>query len=411
MLSGPAVGPGVRSSAMQGRLSVLVTDAEERSAVAACESLSRAGYRVGASSHMRFAPAHWSRFADQRFLTPHPRSRQFAERVAEIARENDFATVIPGSDGSVISLSTHRALFEGTANLGLPPREVVDECVSKLSLLEKAAAAGLASPETVVCDDVQELTAAAQRLGYPLVLKPRGTVFSHDGQLRQQVSALVPDEAALQSHLPQLVFPCLVQRREQGQILSVGGVFADGRLLAAVPSRYMRTWKPEAGSVSFSKTVDVPADLLGRVTGLVGSLGWEGIFELELIERSDGAFAALDFNPRIYGSLALAVSAGASLPSIWCDWLLRDRVSPSSVRPGVFYRWDDADLRHAWRYLRSGRVAAAAGVLRPRRGTAHPYFRPGDPGPGLARFLQMIRYSISRPSNGLAPEESSKTGR
>ena len=389
-------------AAVEAPLSVLVTDAEERSAVAACESLSRANYRVGAASHLRFAPAQWSRFADARFRTPHPRisSRQFAEEVAAIARENGFATVVPGSDGSVISLSSHRELFRGVADLGLPSSEVVDECVSKLSLLEKAAEAGLSSPETIVCEDQEGVVAAAKQVGFPLVLKPRGTVFSHDGHLRQQVSALVWERTDLEALLPELVFPCLLQRREQGQIVSIGGVFAGGELMAAVPSRYIRTWKPDAGSVSFSETIVASPHLISCVKGLLTALRWEGIFELELIELSDGNYAALDFNPRLYGSMALAVAAGASLPSIWCDWLLKGTTAAATVRPGVFYRWDDADLRHAWIFLRRGRFAEALAVLRPRRGTAHPYLRAKDPAPGVARFLQMLQYYVSKASNG-----------
>ena len=67
--------------------SVLLTDAQERSAPAACQSLSRAGYRVGGASSERPAPGQWSRFCDERFDIPDPRgdSREFARTVAEIA--------------------------------------------------------------------------------------------------------------------------------------------------------------------------------------------------------------------------------------------------------------------------------------------------------------------------------------
>lgn len=383
---------------MQGPLSVLVTDAEERSAVAACESLNVAGYRVGAASHLRFAPAQWSRFSNARFRTPNPRasSRQFAEEVAAIARQNGFAAVIPASDGSVIALSSHRDLFTGIAELGLPSSEVVADCVSKTSLMEKAVDVGLSAPETIVCADQGEVMTAARQLGYPVLLKPRSTVFSYNGHTRQRGSSIAWDEAALEVQLPEYGFPCLLQRREQGQILSIGGVFAEGKLLATAPSRYIRTWQPDAGSVSFSKSIVAPAHLTSRVEDLLTALKWEGIFELELIEMPDGNYAVIDFNPRLYGSLALAVEGGAPLPSIWCDWLLTGRTSGCTVRPGVFYRWLDADLRHAWRFLRKGRVADAISVLRPRSKTAHPFLRGNDPVPEIARLVQMLHYAISK---------------
>jgi predicted ATP-grasp superfamily ATP-dependent carboligase len=384
---------------MGSAASVLLTDAQERSAPTACQSLNRAGYRVGAASSERPAPGQWSRFCDERFDIPDPRvdSLEFAQAVAEIGREGRFGTVMPGSDAALIAISSHRDLFPADLELGLPPQRVVDACVSKVSLMACAEDAGLAAPETVVCADRDEALSAAARLGYPVVLKPRRTVFSEDGDIRQRSSFLAADEAALAGQLSEFGLPCLLQRRMSGALHSVGGVAAGGELLGLAVSKYIRTWPPNAGSVSCSETVSAPAHLLNRVGKLVAAIGWEGIFELELIETQSGDFAAIDFNPRLYGSLVLAVEAGAPLPVIWCDWLLRGRVRRGIARPGMRYRWGDADLQHAWVFLRGGRPASAAGVLRPRWGTVRPYLRWRDPAPALARFLQMLRHRLRKP--------------
>lgn len=372
---------------------VLLTDAQERSAPIACESLGRAGYRVGGASSERPAPGRWSRFCDKRFDVPDPRadSREFARAVAEIARKGSFATIMPGSDAALIAISTHRDLFPTEVELGLPAEEVVDACVSKVSLMARASDAGLAAPETVVCADRDEALAAAERLGYPVLLKPRRSVFTEDGDIQQRTSFLAVDEAALVGELSGFGLPCLLQRHFSGALISIGGVAAAAELPGLAVSRYIRTWPPHAGSVSCSETISAPADLLDRVGKFVAATGWEGIFELELIEGEGGEFAAIDFNPRLYGSLALAVSAGAPLPVIWCDWLLRDRLERGVARPGVRYRWGDADLQHVWPLLRGGHPAAAADVLRPRRGTVGPYLRARDPAPSLARILQVLQ--------------------
>ncbi len=377
---------------------VLLTDAQERSAPTACESLSRAGYRVGAASSERPAPGQWSRFCDERFDVPDPRvdSHAFARAVAEIGREGGFNTLISGSDAAVIAISSHRGLFAEEIDLGLPSREVVDACVSKVSLMESAGDAGLAVPETIVCTDRDEALTAAERLGYPVLLKPRRSVFSENGDIRQRGSFLASDRAALEERLPEFGVPCLLQREARGALFSIGGVVADGELLGLAASRYIRTWPPDAGSVSFSETVLAPPQLLNRVRKLVVATGWEGIFELELIETESGDFAAIDFNPRLYGSLVLAVDAGAPLPAIWCDWLLRGRATRCTARAGVYYRWGDADLRHVWTFLRRGRLADAAAVLRPRRGTVSPYLRSRDPAPAVARLCQILRRSLSK---------------
>jgi hypothetical protein len=384
---------------------VLLTDAQERSAPAACESLSRAGYRVGAASSERSAPGRWSHFCDERFDVPDPRldSRAFAEALAAIGDRHRFVALMPGSDAALLAISSHRDLFPASVELGLPPREAVDACVSKASL-EESAAVGLAVPETVACADRDEALGAAARFGYPVLLKHRRTMISEDGGIRQRGSVLAADEAALEGRLPGFGYPCLLQRWARGPIYSIAGVFATGGFLGLAASRYVRTWPPDAGSVSYSETLTVPAPLLARVEALVSATRWEGIFELELIETASGEFSAIDFNPRLYGSLALAVNAGASLPAIWCDWLLRRRVAIRTARPGVCYRWADADVRHVPMLLRRRRLAAAAAVLRPRRRTAHPYLRRSDPAPAVARLIQVLRHGVAgtgRAASGL----------
>jgi predicted ATP-grasp superfamily ATP-dependent carboligase len=375
---------------------VLIVDAGERSAVAACESLARAGYRVGTASSQWPAPAGWSRFSERRFPLPNPRAEpaEFATAAARIAAEHRYATVLPCSEGSLWAISSRREAFAGEdVRLGLPGEEVLARCTDKAELVARAHDAGLGAPETVVCSDPGEALTAAERFGYPAVLKPLRTVFEAGGETRHLASALVADRGTLEERLSQAGLPCLIQRREQGPVVSFAGVFAGGRLLAAACSRYLRTWPAEAGPVSFSRSFDPGAEALAAVSRLVGSLGWEGIFELEAIERGPGDYAVLDFNPRIYGSLALAVKAGAPLPAIWCDWLLDGRAADVAARPDVHYRWEDAELRNALHCLRAGEPGAAISILRPRRATAHAYFRWYDPLPLAVR--------VARPLNRL----------
>lgn len=373
---------------------MLVVDAAERAAVAACECLARAGYRVGTASSQTAAPAGWSRFSGQRFSLPNPRadSRGFAERLAQIAGGGEYATLLPCSEGSLWAISAQRDTFVGSGvNLGLPAPGVLEVCTGKPELADAAVAVGLSIPDTILCRSEEEAQAAAERLRYPVMCKPRRTVFTEGEEVRHLASATVADREALDARLAETGLPCVVQRREGGPVVSFGGVMAGGRLIASAFSRYLRTWPLDAGSASFSTSLEAPRPLAEAVALLVARLGWEGIFELEMIDRGGGDYAVIDFNPRIYGSLALAVKAGAPLPAIWCDWLLEGSATPSEARPGVHYRWEDGELRGIWASLRGGRPGQALSILRPRRSTAHAYFRWNDPLPAVVRALKLLR--------------------
>jgi len=379
---------------------VLIVDAGERSAIAACECLALAGYRVATASSHGVSPAGWSRYSERRFRLPSPRSapQQFTTEVGGIAVRHGYRTALACTEGSLWALSSNRELLPdgGGFVLGLPDPDVVMRTTSKADLLEAAGGAGFGAPKTIACGSREQALTAADRLGYPVMMKPLRTVFQADRDAgadrdaRHVASSLATDPGDLERRLGDVDWPCLLQRRETGSLVSLGAVIVHGELLAFACSRYRRTWPPSAGPVCFSESIAAPAALLGSATRLATALGWEGIFELELVERRDGEYAVLDFNPRLYGSLALAVGAGAPLPVAWCDWLLKGAETRFSARPEVRYRWSDADLRYAVHLLSRGHFRSAAALLRPARRTVHPYMRLRDPLPMFGRALEIL---------------------
>ena len=377
---------------------ILLTDAEERSVVAACRGLAASGFRVAAAARSRLAPAHWSRACHERLFVPNAveSPRPFIEGLAGIARGGRYALLLPGSDAALLAISAHREQLEPHVGLGLPPHPVVLRSVDKLWLADAAGQAGLPLPPTAVCASADEAVQAAERIGFPVVLKAMRSVTDAGSRARLARTVRVEDAATLRAVTPGYGTPCLVQRAEQGAVVSFGGVVAGGRLIGVAASRYLRTWYPEAGSVCFSETITPPPALAERVSRLLGVLEWEGLFELELIERQDGSFAPIDFNPRLYGSLALAVAAGANLPSLWCQHLMGEEPSPAYARPGARFRWEEAELRRTLLQLRRGHPGGALAALRPHRGVVHALARSADPGPIVARTASVLRTALRR---------------
>ena len=389
----------VRSSrSHRRRPRVLLTDAQDRSSLAGCRSLARAGYTVDALATSRPAAAHWSRFCDRRLTACDPRQSEgrFVAELRKIVSDRSYQLLVAGSDASLLAISRHRERIAPFVQLGLPTSDVVERCVSKWALIRAAADVGLDSPETEACGDEAEATAAARRFGYPIVLKPRSTVTGRNGDLTQRGSALVWDEGSLRTVWPEYGTPSLIQRRMDGAVLSFSGVAADGRLLAYGVSRYGRTWPPEGGAVSFAETIPPPPGLREKVSDLIAVLGWKGVFELELVQCDDGHFAAIDFNPRLFGSLELITRAGAPLTAAWCDWLLGAGGVETEARPGYHYRWEDAEVRNLWRRLRERHLGTAIRVLRPRRRMTRSFFRLTDPAPLIARAILLFNHRVRR---------------
>jgi predicted ATP-grasp superfamily ATP-dependent carboligase len=373
---------------------VLVSSAQERFALGACRSLSRAGYRVGAVADQTPAATHWSRHCAARYVLPDARADAdaFVEGLAGIARTTPYDVMLPAHDGALLAVSSRRERLEPALRLGLPPHAVVQAATDKIALDDFARSAGLGAPDTVVCQTREEGLAAARRLGLPVVVKPRRSAYEQDGAVLRRPSLLVGDQATLERAVGEFGTPFLLQGVIRGEVYSAAGVLSPGDgLLSFSLARYVRTWPPQAGNVAFAVTEPEPDGLRDGIARMLGALGWFGVFELEMIRGTDGRFSAIDLNPRLYGSLAHASRAGAPHAVVFCDWLLGRPQRPVTARPGVYYRWEDADLRNAIAALRERGPAAALDVLRPRRDVAHAFFAAGDPAPIAARALLLVK--------------------
>jgi peptidoglycan/xylan/chitin deacetylase (PgdA/CDA1 family)/predicted ATP-grasp superfamily ATP-dependent carboligase len=380
-------GSGARGS------NVLVTEAAERGPLAACRSLEQAGYTVTAAAQTRLAPGHWSRSCANRIVVPDPKDdpQAFVASLAEIARHRDFAALLPGGEASLLAISERRGDLEESFCVGLPTHDVVERSLDKVLLLREAAAAGMPPPASIVCEGPKDAVEAADDLGYPVVLKPRRSILRETAGTRQQGIVLAESRGEVEGGARKLGAPFIVQRYESAaERLSCGGVLTDGELLGLAVARFERVWPPRGGAASFAETVEPRGDLVAAAEMLLRSIGWQGVFELEVLAFADGRLAAIDLNPRLFGWLALAVGAGADLPAIWCDVLLGRKRPPVVARPGVCYRWEDAEAFNLLWLLRRGHVGAAAALARPRRGVVHAHFHWRDPAPLLARLAEVL---------------------
>jgi predicted ATP-grasp superfamily ATP-dependent carboligase len=397
--------PPSRTGADPGaRPAVLLTNAEERSMLAACRSLQRAGYDVGAASSTRLAPAQWSRACRwrERVVDPRRDASGFVAQLRVALTRRPYATLIAGSDSALLAISRERERLSDLTTLGLPAHAIVERALSRTQLARATAAVGLTAIDSIRCAGADEALAAARSLGFPVVLK---SIDAALGDAKTVSGApkgrLVHSEAELRHEAGDFHDGLLVQPVVRGEPISFAGVVAGGRLRAVAVARYLRMWPVAGGSVTFAETIPVAPALERQVGALLAEIGWEGIFELELIgtrAREAADFVPIDLNPRPYGSMALATAAGAPLAAVWCDWLLRgaDGVGdrPVRARAGVRYRWEDGDLRHlAWQ-LRHRDLRAALQPLRPYRAVAHAHFRRGDPLPLGARVAYLSKRAL-----------------
>jgi predicted ATP-grasp superfamily ATP-dependent carboligase len=347
--------------------SVLVSDhvdGRSRSAVAAVRALGQAGYSPLVTVSGGSSAAAASRYCAGVLPVPPVDSPDYPGAVSKHLAALPGASVLAASDAVLVAL-------------GRPGAELVDKAV----LPARAEAAGLRVPPTREFASTAELLGAAGALDYPLVVKAAVKTRA------TEVARRVDSATALGDAVAALAGAVVTQPFAGGTMRAVCGVLHEGHLIAAVHQRYERIWPPGCGTASAAVTTDPDTELEERLPRLLG--GHSGVFQVQLIDDF-----VIDVNPRVYGSLPLAVTAGANLPAIACD---ADRgLVPDEVvrgRPGVRYRWLEGDVRRVLHGVAARELSLRAAVraLAPRRGTAHSVESLTDPGPVLARLTDVVR--------------------
>jgi predicted ATP-grasp superfamily ATP-dependent carboligase len=367
---------------------LLVTGGEYVGVLAAVRALHAAGYRPWvASSGPSYASL--SRRAAGRVRVPDSRSdaAAFVHELAEAVERHSVAALLPGTEADLLALAANRHAFPACVTLGLPDSEAVEQALDKAALPRLARAAGLQTPPTAFVNG----SGPAAQPRFPAVVKPTRSELNGNGALKHFSPRRVESVLELRRALGSLPGEAgLVQPYLTGNLLAVGGVAWEGRLVSAVHYRAARIWPPDCGMISSATTVPPDRELERGIATLLESLGWSGIFQLQFIDAREGLYL-IDLNPRVFASLAIALGAGCNLPAVWVDLLLGRRRPTEAVgyRAGVRYRALSKDSRALLAALRAGRpLPRPTGLGRP---VTHPVLSIADPLPTLAGLTKVGR--------------------
>lgn len=382
---------------------ILITDANQRSALAAARSLVAAGHDVYAASPVRWSLAGASRGVHACRVAADPLShpRAYAWEVGRLAGAMGIDLALPVTDASVEALLEHRGALPPRLILPLPDLGAYRRASDKAAMLELASAAGLAVPDTVVLTTRAQTTRLPPADFFPAVVKPHRSVIPAARGRRKAGASYVADAAscgAVLAALPDGAFPVLLQRRVRGPGEGLFLLRWDGRVVAAFAHRRLREKPPEGGVSVYRESIALPPHLLAAGTKLLDLLGWQGVAMVECKrDLATGRYVFMEVNGRLWGSLQLAIDAGVDFPAL----LVRcaQNTPPALVptyRVGVRSRWFWGDVDHLYLSMRNGgglrgRVAAVRDFLRVRPGRdREEVFRWRDPAPFLLESLRWL---------------------
>jgi len=388
---------------------VLVTDGEERAALAAVRALGRLGHRVYVCASREHPLAGWSRYCQASATTPSAlrEPARYGDAVGALLERWHADVLLPISEQSLRALLPVRFDKRGV-HVPFPSLEVFESVSDKAELLRRCERFDLTVPKQHVLQASSDIDVIDTALTFPLVVKPsRSVVVTGAGGIKTGVSYAADRDQLRQqlTALPSEVFPVLLQERIVGPGSGVFLLLWDGEVVAAFAHRRLRE-KPPAGGVSvYSESVPLDPVLVERGVRLLRDLGWQGVAMIEFkTDRRSGRPYVMEINGRFWGSLQLAIEAGVNFPALLVDCALGRRPVRPSYRVGLRNRWWWGDVDHIVARLRHD--TADLGLLPDapsrwqvvrdflhlwRPGDRNEVFRPSDPWPFIRETMDWLR--------------------
>jgi predicted ATP-grasp superfamily ATP-dependent carboligase/protein-tyrosine-phosphatase len=315
---------------------VLLLGDDLRAFLAIARSLGRRGVEVHAAPSDFSSPALKSRYiAAAHRLPPYPLDPAAWEAaLARLIAERDFRFVVPTSDSGLFMLRHHAAAL-GRERMAIANEEALAVFTDKAATRDLAAAQSVAVAKGMLLGGGETAPAVAAALGLPLVLKPRASYALGDIATKRH-ARVVRDADELDRLLRSGAWRgAVAESFFPGTGVGISVLAREGRIVAAYQHRRLREGS-ETGASTRRVSERVDADLLASVEPLVQATRLDGIAMFEFrVHRRGGRHVLLEVNPRFWGSLPLALAAGADFPAWWWDLAIHGRESGAGYAAGI----------------------------------------------------------------------------
>jgi predicted ATP-grasp superfamily ATP-dependent carboligase len=213
-----------------------------------------------------------------------------------------------------------------------PSEEAVITLLDKARLHDACAHPDVAIdvPETHDASALAADPSLAERLRYPVLLKPRTQVLLESGvkgvlvheasELQAGLARfrrLVSFNRALTERYPDIAEPMIQEYLPAAEtnIVSVSGyVGEDGAVVARAALKVLQRPRKVGIGLCFEGRAAEPA-LVAKIAALCKRVGYYGTFEAEFVADGDRRLL-IDFNPRFYSQMGFDIARGLALPIV-----------------------------------------------------------------------------------------------
>lgn len=335
-------------------MKVLVTDGDERAALAVTRSLGRQGIEVVVGATQTPSLAGASRYCAESFVSPSPVENPdgYVASLLNVVRGKNIGMIFPLTDLAMTLVGAARSQFEPQVTLPIPSMTAYERLSDKYALMQLATQVQVPIPDTVFVPAGGLTEAVLEQVTvYPVVVKPArsmakvGGVWTKTSVHHARTSA---ELQALYRDISYLTDPSMIQRRVRGEGQGLFALMNHGVPVATFAHRRLREKPPSGGVSVLRESMAVPKAMGKEAVRLLAAVRWHGVAMVEFkMDEAGGRPVLMEVNGRWWGSLQLAIDAGVDFP--YLAYQLAAGIplqGPFEYRVGTQSRWFLGDLDH-----------------------------------------------------------------
>lgn len=308
------------SSASAAKHSVLILDADQHAALAIARSLGRRGLTVEVASADTKPITKYSKYVSNVLRYPDPLTDElaFGAWMQQIMAKHTHELIIPVTERTLVPLMQQHGNYDAS-RIAMALPNALEHVLDKSKTLALAATLGIPIPQSLEIHSVDQLESAIGALTYPIVIKPTRSV-GKDNNHRVQLSvsyAHNPNELMASAQHALRFGGVMLQEYFHGTGVGIELIADHGEIGYSFQHRRLHEVPLTGGGSSLRVSEAVIPALLTASEKLMHALNWHGVAMVEFkYQPNTGLFCLMEINGRFWGSLPLAIAAGADFPSM-----------------------------------------------------------------------------------------------
>ena len=303
------------------KLKVLVSDGDQKHTLGIVRALGKIGYEVHTYSNKSKSLTSYSKYCTKAHIIELSSRDGYVKLLQKLHAIENYDCIIPVGSGTVsdISYCYEKLPIEIQTKIVIAKKSNIEIALSKIKTYRHAEKLGLNVPKTYIPNSFDEILSISENLSFPIVIKAQNEMganvvdyANNSNELIEKFKNMCQEHSFDENELP------MIQEYISGHGEGFFAIYKDGVCGQTFQHKRIREYPVTGGmSVCAESSVNNAVEMYGK--RLLDSLEWHGIAMVEFKVNKNNIPYLMEINPKFWGSLDLAIEAGANFPKEMVD--------------------------------------------------------------------------------------------